>query len=55
MSSDHHDQDLVLKSPSIAAKEDLCILSWFNNLSKLTKNSSDSLLNWLGDLYVTAT
>ena len=45
MSSDHHDQDLALKSPSITVKEDLSILTWFNNLSKLTKNSSNSLLD----------
>ena len=55
MSSDHQDQDLALKSPSITVKEDLSILTWFNNLSKLTKNSSNSLLDWLGDLYMTAT
>ena len=55
MSSDHHDQDLALKSPSITVKEDLSILTWFNNLSKLTKNSSNSLLDWLGGLYITAT
>ena len=55
MSSDYHDWDLALKSPSITVKEDLSILTWFNNLSKLTKNSSNSLLDWLGDLYITAT
>ena len=55
MSSDHQDGDLALKSLSITVKEDSIILTWFNNLSKLTKNSSNSLLNWLGDLYMTAT
>ena len=55
MSSDHHDPDLALKSPSITVKEDLSILTWLNNLSKLTKNSSNSLLDWLGDLYITVT
>ena len=46
MSSDHQDQGLALKFPSITVKEDLRLLTWFNNLSKLTKNS--------GDLYMTA-
>ena len=54
MSSDHRDQDLPLKSLSITLKEDISILTWFNNL-KLIKNSSSSLKNWLGDLYITAT
>ena len=45
MSSDHQDGDLALKSLSITVKEDSIILTWFNNLSKLTKNSSNSLLN----------
>ena len=54
MSSDHQDQDLPLKSISITVKEDISILTWFNNL-KLIKNSSSSLKNWLGDLYMTAT
>ena len=45
MSSDHHDRDLALKSPSITVKEDLSMLTWFNNLLKLTKNSSNSLLD----------
>ena len=35
MSFDHQDRDLPLKSPSITVKEDLSILTWFNNLSKL--------------------
>ena len=55
MSSDHHDWDLALKFPSITVKEDLSIFTLFNNLSKLTKNSSNSLLDWLGDLCITAT
>ena len=55
ISSDHHDRDLALKSPPITVKENLSILSWINNLSKLTKNSSNSLLDWVGDLYITAT
>ena len=55
MSSDHHDWDLALKFPSISVKEDLSIFTLFNNLSKLTKNSSNSLLDWLGDLCITAT
>ena len=45
MSSDHQNRDLALKSPSITVKENLSILTWFNNLSKLTKNSSNSLLD----------
>ena len=32
MSSDHQDQDLPLKSISITVKEDVSILTWFNNL-----------------------
>ena len=55
MSSDHHDWDLALKFPSITVKEDLSIFTLFNNLSKLTKSSSNSLLDWLGDLCITAT
>ena len=53
MSSDHQDQHLALKSASITIKEDLTILTWFNNLSKVTKNFSNLVLDWLGDLNMT--
>ena len=45
MSSDHQDQHLALKSASITVKEDLTILTWFNNLSKVTKNFSNLVLD----------
>ena len=54
-SSGHHDLDLALKSPSIIVKEGLNCLIWFRSLSKLDKNSSNSVIDWLGDRYVTTT
>ena len=55
MSFDHQDRDLALKSPILTVKEDLSILTWFDSLSKLIENSSNSLLDWLGDLDMTVT
>ena len=52
-SSGHHDLDLTLKYSSIIVKEDLNCLIWFRSLSKLDKNSSNSVIDWLGDRYVT--
>ena len=54
-SSGHYDLDLALKSPSIIVKEGLDCLIWFRSLSKLDKNSSNAVLDWFGDRYVTIT
>ena len=51
-SSGYHDLDLALKSPSIIVKEGLNCLIRFRSLLKLDKNS---VLDWLGDRYVTTT
>ena len=53
--SSHHYLDLALKLPSIIVKEGLNFLIWFRSLSKLDKNSSNSVLDWLGDRYMTTT
>ena len=55
ISSAHHDLDLALKSPSIIAQEGLNCLILFRSLSKLDRNSSNSVIDWLGDWYMTTT
>ena len=49
-SSDHHDFHLILKSPSIAIKDEQNCLTWFSSFSKLYWKSWNSLAAWLGDL-----
>ena len=44
ISSKHQDLDRALKSRSITEKDDFNCFTWFNSLSKLVKNSLNSLL-----------
>ena len=49
MSSGHHDLDLALKLPNIIVKNGLSPLTKLSRFSKFNKNSSDSIVDWLGD------
>ena len=55
MSFDHHDDDLALKSPKITVNCDFEKSTLLRISSKPERKDSNSILLWLGDLYITAT
>ena len=55
MPFDHHVDDLVLKSPKITVNWDFEKSTLLSISSKPKRKDSNSILLWLGDLYITAT
>ena len=55
MSFDHHVDDLALKSPKITVNWDFEKSTLLSMSSKPERKDSNSILIWLGDLYITAT
>ena len=49
MSSGHHDLDLALISPNIMVKDGCSCLTKLRYFSRFDKNSSNSVVVWLGD------
>ena len=49
MSSDHHEEDLALKSPVIMDKYGLRLFISPKSCSKFAQNKSNSFLFWLGE------
>ena len=55
MSFDHHVDDLALKSPKTTVNWDFEKSTLLSMSSKPERKDPNSILLWLGDLYITAT